>query len=371
MRPDIAHRLSNSMSTKGYDAVVCLSPQNYAYVAGFVVPSHALMRWRHAGVVVTANGDGGYLTVDMEESTVRSHVADLPITTWKEFTGCAMQSLAGLLTSLNLDSACIGIEMDYLSAGDFERLGSLLPRATFRPAEKYLARARQTKTPDEIELMSRLSRISDQAIIDALSGVKPGSTEMDIAAGLTRSVYQQGATEFKLMIVATGERSVYPNVGPTMRQLTEQDICRVEIFSVINGYHAGVCRTARVATSPPHADEIWKTLTECKYLVLDMIKPGASSRDIYDAFIQRLSKLNLPPIKFVGHSIGVQLHEPPYLGMHDDVPLEAGMVLGIEPLVYNTGHGFGMQNKDIVLVTETGSRLLSDVSDTDDLFTVR
>ena len=74
-----------------------------------------------------------------------------------------------------------------------------------------------------------------RTIQNALAGVTVGSTEMDIAAGLTRGIYEQGAENFKLMIVATGERSVYPNVGPTQRQLREQDICRVEIFSVING----------------------------------------------------------------------------------------------------------------------------------------
>ena len=72
----------------------------------------------------------------------------------------------------------------------------------------------------------------------------------------------------------------------------------------------------------------------------------------------------------MGHGIGLHLHEEPYLGKFGDEPLEAGMVLGIEPLCYRTGFGFGMQNKDLVLVTETGSELLSDVTDTDRLITV-
>jgi Xaa-Pro dipeptidase len=193
---------------------------------------------------------------------------------------------------------------------------------------------------------------------------------MDIAGGLTHHVYRLGSDGFKLMIVATGERSVYPNVGPTSRRLQPQDICRVEIFAMRNGYHAGVCRTACMQAPPPHAERIWQNLVECKYLVLDMIKPGASSREVYEVFIRHLSQLNLPPIDFIGHGIGLHLHEEPYLGIYSDVPLEAGMVLGIEPLVYNTGHGFGMQNKDIVLVTETGSELLSDFTNTDKLLTV-
>ena len=72
----------------------------------------------------------------------------------------------------------------------------------------------------------------------------------------------------------------------------------------------------------------------------------------------------------IGHGIGLHLHEDPYLGPTNDQPLEAGMVLGIEPLVYETGFGFGMQNKDMVLVTSSGCELLSDYADTDRLLIV-
>lgn len=370
MRQEIIDRLSSTMGDNGYDGIVCLSPENFAYVAGFVLPSHALMRWRHAAVVVTADGLGSYLSVDMEESTARDRAGTTPVTVWKEFTGNAMLTLAGLLDDLGLRDSHIGIEMDYLSAGDFAELQAHAPTARFQPAEEYLARVRQIKTSEEIALMRRLARISDQSVYDSLTRVSEGTSEMDIASELTRGIYTQGATDFKLMIIATGERSVYPNVGPTKRILRTGDICRVEIFSVIDGYHAGVCRTACVRRSPQHADEIWKNLTECKYLVLDMIKPGASTCEIYQAFIRHLSKIKMPPIEFIGHGIGLHLHEHPYLGMYDDVPLEAGMVLGIEPLVYDTGHGFGMQNKDIALVTESGSELLSNVTDTDELIII-
>ncbi len=370
MRHSILKRIVDTISVAGHDAIVCLSPENFAYLSGFVVPSHSLMRWRHAAVVVTSDGAYRFLTVDMEESTVRKHAGDAKVHVWGEFTGNAMVTLAELLVELGLDTAKVGLEMDYLFAGDYEKLRTILPHVRFQAAEDYLAKLRQVKTTDEIDLMRRLSRISDRAIADALHTVSLGSTEMDIAIEMTRGIYSQGATDFKLMIVATGERSVYPNVGPTARRLQVRDICRVEIFSMLDGYHAGVCRTARVQKSPAHADDIWKHLTECKYLVLDMIKPGASSRAIYDAYILRMKKLNLPPIGFIGHGIGLHLHESPYIGMYDDVPLEAGMVLGVEPLVYDTGYGFGMQNKDMVLVTETGAELLSDITDTDNLITV-
>jgi Xaa-Pro dipeptidase len=377
MRQEIVSRLVAAMQPAQLDAVVTSSPENFAYLNGFVVPSQPLIRHRHAMSIVTADGRTALFAVDMEATTVRARAPEMPLQIWAEFTDSAMAKLAQQLTGLGLASATIGIEMDYLPAGDFAALAALLPKAQWKPVEALLARLRQIKTKDEIALLRRLSRIADQAIADSLAAVHAGSSEMDIAAALTRGVYALGAEHFKLMIVATGERSQLPNVGPSERKLQERDVCRVEIFSVISGYQAGVCRTAVVSQAPAHAERIWAHLVECKYMIMDMIKPGASALAVYRAFLAKLALMNLPPISFVGHGIGLFLHEEPYIGTNpiigrnDDAILEAGMVLGIEPLCYRTGHGFGMQNKDMFLVTETGCELLSDYSNTDKLLVVK
>jgi Xaa-Pro dipeptidase len=371
MRGDVVARQVRAMQEAGLDAIVSISPENFAYVTGFLSPTQPLMRWRHAMALVTADGATALVVVDMEANTIRSKApAGTEIAVWREFKFDAMSVLADLLQKRGLSSARIGIEMDYLPADDLAALRQLLPQAKFTAAQNLLGRLRQIKSPAEIDVLRRLSRIADKAITDAYHSVRAGSSEMDLAAALTRGVYEQGAEYFKLMIVATGERSVFPNVGPTDRVLKRGDVCRVEIFPMINGYHAGVCRTAAVGAPPPEAERIWANLTACKYLLLDAIKPGASSRAIYDLYLSKLSELGLPPISFIGHGIGLHLHEDPYLGPTDDQPLEAGMVLGIEPLVYQTGFGFGMQNKDMVLVTDDGCELLSDYCDTDKLIMV-
>lgn len=370
MRVEIVTRIAEAINSSGLDAVVLLSPENFAYAAGFVVPSQPLMRWRHAAVIVTAQGRCALLVVDMEESTTRAKAEGIEIRVWGEFQYNAMSVLAELLSDLGVASGQIGTEFDYLPAADHAALSRLLPNARFKAAQDLLARLRQIKTAAELEHLRALSVIADRAILGALQDVTVGSTEMDIAAAVTRRVYELGAENFKLLIVATGERSVFPNVGPTLRRLRPGDICRVEVFPVLRGYHAGVCRTARVGEAPAGADDIWRNLVECKYLTLDMIRPGASSKAIYEKFIHRMAKLNLPPISFLGHGIGLHLHEDPYLGPYSDVPLEPGMVLGFEPLVYNTGLGFGMQNKDMVAVTDTGCTLLSDFTNTDELIEI-
>jgi ectoine hydrolase len=354
------------------DAFIAVSPENFAYIAGFLSPTQPLMRWRHAIALVTADGATSLVVVDMEANTIRSKApagTDIAAV-WREFKFEAMKVLADSLRKRGLADARIGIELDYLPAGDFAELRELLPGVEFEGAQNLLARLRQIKTPGEIEILRRLSRIADKAITDAYHCVRAGSSEMELAAALTRGVYEQGAEYFKLMIVATGERSVFPNVGPTMRVLKPGDVCRVEIFPMIGGYHAGVCRTAAVSAPPPEAERIWANLTACKHLLLDAIKPGASSRAIYELYLGKVSELGLPPISFIGHGIGLHLHEDPYLGPTEDQLLEDGMVLGIEPLVYETGFGFGMQNKDMVLVTSGGCELLSDYTDTERLIIV-
>src|SRR5437764_3145679 len=371
MRQDVIARQVRAMRAAGLDAVVAISPENFAYVTGFLSPTQPLMRWRHAMALVTAGGSAALVAVDMEANTIRARVpAGTEIAVWREFNFDAMNVLAGILRKHGLTKARIGIEMDYLPAGDLAALRDMLPDAHFTAAEKLLAGLRQIKTPAEIDLLRRLSRIADKAVTNAYGSVAAGSSEMDLAAALTRGIYEQGAEYFKLMIVATGERSVFPNVGPTSRVLKPDDVCRVEIFPIIGGYHAGVCRTAAVGASPPEAERIWANLTACKYLLLNAIKPGASSRAIYELYLKKVGELGLPPISFIGHGIGLHLHEDPYLGPGEDRRLEAGMVLGIEPLIYETGFGFGMQNKDMVLVTSSGCELLSDHLNTDKLLIV-
>ena len=276
-----------------------------------------------------------------------------------------MQVLSSMPVRGGLGKATIGLELDYLPSGDFQRLQVFMPDARFVGVEQDIARLCQIKTSDEIELIHKLSQIADRAICDSLAAVKAGDTELDIAAVLTRRIYELGAENFKLLIIATGERSQLPNVGSTNRVLTRGDVCRVEIFSVIAGYQAGVCRTAYVQEPPKMAEEIWQLMVDCKYGILDQIKPGASCVGVYNDFIRRLDKMKLPPISFVGHGIGLHLHEDPYIGATptlgypgEDALIEENMVLGFEPLCYRTGYGYGVQNKDVLHVTATGSSLL-------------
>jgi len=364
MNKDILKKIAAIAAENGLDAIIATSPENFAYLAGFVVPSHHVLRWRHSMLIVKPDETVSVFTVDMEASTVSGRLPGVPLKSWGEFTDSSMVVFAEQLRELSLIQGRVGIETDYLPARDLEILKRELPKIEFVGAQDLFKNARMIKTGRELDLLHRLSRISDQSIKDALAAADTGTSEMQLAANLTSGIYSRGAEDFKFMIIATGARSQLPNVGPSERILASGDVCRVEIFSILDGYHAGVCRSAYVGAPPDHAERIWALLSDATQMLLEIIRPGASTHDIYDAYLKMIAPLDMPPIAFVGHGIGLHLHEDPYLGAQNDCALEEGMVLGIEPLIYRTGYGFGLQNKDMVAVTENGCSLLSDATAT-------
>ena len=357
------------MEKQGFDALIASSPENFAYTTGFVVPSQLLMRWRHAMCIVDRSGHTTIVTIDMEETTVRAHTTFDTIRVYREFTDDPVREVVDALRDQGLAKAVVGIEMDYLPAADFATLRDLLPGARFVAADNAFSDLRQVKTESEIGLLRSLSRITDSAICGTLATARPGMTEMEMAGELTGRIFAGGAQDFKLMIIASGERSQFPNVGPTDRALRDGDLIRMEIFGVLDGYHAGVCRTAVMGNPTAEQKRIWNNLIECKYLVMDLIKPGSHAKAVYRRFIEKFDELGLEPISFVGHGIGVFLHEEPYLGRYGEQVLEEGMVVAIEPLAYIPGR-MGLQNKDMLLVTRSGCELLSDVAFTDKLIQI-
>jgi Xaa-Pro dipeptidase len=162
MRDAVIKRQRQTMREQGWDAVLACSPENFAYVTGFLSPTQPLMRWRHAMALVTADGDCSLLAVDMEASTVRAKAPDADIRVWSEFSFDCMQQLASLLESKGLGSAKIALETDYLPAADFAALTAYLPAARFAAAQTALARMRQIKTPEEIAIMRKLALIADR-----------------------------------------------------------------------------------------------------------------------------------------------------------------------------------------------------------------
>ena len=369
MEQEIISRLVKRVRDEKLAAIIAVSPENVTYVSGFVVPSQSLMRWRHAICIMTADGRISMVVIDMEATTVRAHAGIDDLRVYREFTDDPMDKLSDAVKDLKLDHERIGIEMEFLPAKDFGALEKNLPDVQWVAADPIFTKARQVKTPSELALLRALSKLTDKAIGDTLRQAKAGMSEMDLAGLLLSSLFAGGADNYKLMIIASGERSQFPNVGPTQRKLQAGDLIRMEIFGQKSGYLAGVCRTAVVGKPTAEQEKIWANLIECKYLVMEMIRPGGHCQEIYQTFLKKFSELGFQPISFVAHGIGLHLHEEPYMGRYGNEIVEAGMVGAFEPLVYIPGR-FGLQNKDMFCVTDTGCELLSDNTPTDTVLRV-
>jgi len=117
----------------------------------------------------------------------------------------------------------------------------------------------------------------------------------------------------------------------------------------VDNYVCDVARTAVAGDPAAEHEAIWQKLVDCWTLALEMIRPGASSRRIFQVYIEKMDAWGLPTLHFLGHGLGLTLHEEPYLHRYGDTTLEEGMVLAVEPLV--TFPALGMQLEDAVVVT--------------------
>ena len=93
MNQDIIDRCVAALAEEDLDAIIAMTPENFAYVTGFIVPSQPILRWRHAAAVITRDGRRALFTVDMEASTVKDLEPDEDVRVWEEFEGDAMPVL--------------------------------------------------------------------------------------------------------------------------------------------------------------------------------------------------------------------------------------------------------------------------------------
>lgn len=361
MNRDAIEKQVALMKREGLDAMVAFSHQNFAWVTGFVVPTHPLMRWRLTAVVTTADGRTGLFTLSMEERTIRAYEPNGEAWIWDEFLDNAIPTFAEMITALGLANGRVGIETDVIQWKYAKAIEAALPAVTWVPAEDHFDKLRFIKSDREIELIRKLSKLTDKSLSEALSSVRAGNSEMDLAGALGGAIYRNGAENFPIMICASGARSTIPNGGPTGKVIDSGDIIRLEAFGVIGGYHAGVARTAFADTITPQARKDYDVLIQARNYLLETIRPGVQTNEVFQHFSKILHDGGLKIINFLGHGIGLNLHEKPYFERHSNYEIEENMVLGVEP--YTFKDDYALQIKDIIAVTRDGIELLSDVTD--------
>jgi Xaa-Pro aminopeptidase len=187
-------------------------------------------------------------------------------------------------------------------------------------------------------------------------------TERELGSMITERYGAAGGDQLTMLVVGSGPRSSHPNAPPTNRVLEDGDLVRFDVIGTKGGYYSDVARTAVVGEPSERAAEIYKLLDEVHARALDAVRPGAKTNDVYRIYEEAMEQAGLPAYHFVGHGLGLTLHEEPFVDHRSSTPLAEGMVLCIEPLTFVEGE-FGIQIEDEVIVTGDGCQPITRAGD--------
>lgn len=361
MSTEILDKLRTAMTVENLDSIVIMSPENVTWSSGVMIPSQKIVRHRHAIVLVPRQEEPEMIVVDIEEELVRKDSSINKITSYNEFTQTPVLVLAECLTERNLDKSRIGLETGYLNHQDYQQFSANLPQIKVKPIDKLLTTLRMTKTQNEIEHLTWAGRLAEQVAYEALQNWWPGMTEADLGRVITDKFSAKGGDKLTMLSVTAGERTPMLNGGPTQREISRGEVVRIDVIGTVNNYCCDVARTAVVGEPTKELQDIWQKLVDCRNLALDHTRAGVSSHNLFQEYIQKMDNWNLPTLNFLGHGLGLTLHEEPYLNRYSDCTLEAGMVLAIEPLVCFPE--LGMQLEEAVVITESGCELITNQFD--------
>ena len=245
------------------------------------------------------------------------------------------------------------------------------PEAPFRVAERFRALGvslrsagplcadlRRVKEPAELEALARAQRLT-YGTLDGLRGeIEAGVTEREVADRLVAAFRRQGAEGWAL--VQFGEDSAVPHGEPGERRLRGGDAVLVDLGAVVDGYHGDLTRSwwhgdgrpaehVRVAAAVERAQAAGVRVAGAGVPAGEVdraARAALASEGLDSRFTHRL-----------GHGLGLEIHEEPYLVEAAAEPLRAGEVVTIEPGAYFPGR-WGVRHEDVFVVGEGGCQRL-------------
>lgn len=162
-------------------------------------------------------------------------------------------------------------------------------------------------------------------------------------------------------IVASGENSSKPHAVPTERMVQEKDIITIDMGCKINGYCSDMTRTIFVGEMTKEQEDLYNLILKNQKNVINRIKDGINIKSLSKEVINDFNINGYDLVHSLGHGVGLEIHEKPYLNMKTENLLKENMVITDEPGIYIPGN-FGIRIEDTILVTKLGSRVLTESS---------
>ena len=356
-------RLDKALARETLDALVVTNPFNIRYLTNHVGT---------AGTLIVTRG-GLHLLIDFRYqeavATLQSSPAACPTLRVRPVPASYDEALVEALIALHL--SVVGIEAGHLTVARYEwvtrALASRGSTMVLRSTERLVEQHRAIKDAFELAILrdaaARLEAVADQAFANVRAGVRERDVAFAIEHAMREAGYERPAFD---TIVASGPHAALPHHRAAARSLAAGDLVVLDFGGILDGYCCDLTRMAAVGTPSPEARRLYDAVREAQQAAINAVRPGVPASSVDAAAREILVGHGLGEAfgHGTGHGLGLEVHEEPRVGRPrsetQQARLEPGMVFTIEPGAYLAGFG-GVRIEDDVLVTETGSEVLTSV----------
>jgi len=218
--------------------------------------------------------------------------------------------------------------------------------------EQVIEKQRMIKDEEEIEKITKACEITDKCFKHLLNFIKVGQTEKEIAMEIEKFFRMNGADGVAFEpIVASGKNSSKPHAIPTDKKIDIGDPITIDFGCKYKGYCSDMTRTIFVGYVPEEIKEVYNLVLKNQLQTEKELKDGANVK-MLSRMVENDFKLHgYDLVHSLGHGVGLDIHEYPYLHGKNDTLLKEKMVVTNEPGIYVPG-SFGVRIEDTVLITK-------------------
>jgi len=350
-------RAASKMQESGLDYIIVGPSADLRYLTGAKLNTSE----RLSLLVLGKSGEGVMVTPFFEAPILPALPTSIEIKTWGETENPA-QLVADYISTGGGDSPVVGVA-DHVLSVFLLRIQHLLPNARFTHAAPVLSALRLIKTPEEVDLLRKAGSLADEVFAEIKGMQFSGRTEMQVGEHIANLLKERRTEIAHLPIVGSGPNSASPHHHTGERTIQEGDVLVLDFGGPYEGYFSDITRTVFVGHAPEPGSEEEKgynLVREAQQAAFEAARPGitaealdAVARDILSGagygeyFSHRL-----------GHGVGLDGHEPPYIVSGNSQVLEPGMAFSIEPGLYLPGR-FGVRVEDLVIMGDTAAERLN------------
>ncbi len=261
-----------------------------------------------------------------------------------------------------LKGKLIGVEPRQLRFLEFELLSNAAPNTQFISSEESLAKLRMYKDAVELAAMRTATEIAQHALQNTISQVKIGISERELAAELTLQLFRAGCNpEIPFSpIVSGGPNSANPHATPSERKLEMGDLLVIDWGASHNGYFSDITRTFSIGEVEAEFERIGQIVLAANTAGREAARPGVTAQLVDQAAREVIKQAGYGKYftHRLGHGLGMEGHEAPYIRDGNLMVLEPGMTFTIEPGIYLPCRN-GVRIEDDVVITDTGMECLT------------